>query len=315
MNDLFGRECHRASPSLSDKIRQAHEIIDEAVERHRPIAIFAGLSGGHDSLTVAHIAISHLGIDRCRALHINTGIGIEQTRQFVRDTCRNLGWNLLEKQTTESWEAFVLKHGFPGPAQHNRMYQRLKERVVRQVVREAKKGHDRHARVMFITGIRAEESVKRAGYNRVESRVDSQVWINPIYYFTGQDKYEYIALHNLPRNHVVDTLGMSGECLCGAYAHKGELDLVRLVCPTTADRIARLEERARQKGFPWGWEDSPPRAWLLEQEGQLPMFAPMCVGCTKYYDDSIAVDERSGEALSRVGPDEIVAPASQEERA
>jgi 3'-phosphoadenosine 5'-phosphosulfate sulfotransferase (PAPS reductase)/FAD synthetase len=268
--------------ALDQKIAQARRIIGDAIAEHNPVAIFAGLSGGHDSLTVAHLAIEHLGADRCRALHINTGIGIERTRVYVRQTCAALGWDLVERTTKESWEDFVYKHGFPGPAQHNRMYQRLKERVVREVVREAKEGAHRNARVMFITGIRAEESQRRAGYNRVVSKVSAQVWVNPIYYFTGQDKLEYMARYNLPRNPVVDMLGMSGECLCGAYAHKGEKELVRMICPKTADRIDRVEAECRAKGFPWGWEDpGPPRRWLLEREGQQTLFQPLCIGCEK----------------------------------
>jgi len=258
-------------PAMPDRLRseieRARRIADETIAEHRPVAVFAGFSGGHDSLVSTHFMMTTY--PGSRALHIDTGIGIEGTREYVRRTCRDFGWPLVERRTPESYEDFVLAHGFPGPKQHPRMYQRLKERVVEALVRESKAGHPRAARVMFVTGIRGDESRVRSGYRRAVSRVWSQVWVNPFYHATHDAFRAYRDHFGLPLNPVVLKLGMSGECLCGAFAHPGELCRVRAACPRTADYIEGLEQRVRARGFPWGYEDpGPPRWWMDLRRGQ-----------------------------------------------
>lgn len=266
----------------------AFEILRKSITEHDPVKIFACFSGGHDSLVSTHLTMSQA--DRYdvpfEVLHINTGIGLETTRRFARQTCEDFGWPLLELHAKDDcgqdYEEIVREHGFPGPAMHIRMYNRLKERCIELALRKAKEGYSRMRRALFVTGIRAEESQIRAGYNRVESKVKAQIWVNPCYRWTGQDCYDYQQRHDLPTNPVYDVIGMSGECLCGAYAHQGELDLVRMVEPETADRIERLNAETTEAGFPWDWEHpGPPKRWQLEKEGQQSLFRPLCAGCGK----------------------------------
>ncbi len=117
----------------------------------------------------------------------------------------------------------VLANGFPGPGFHKRMYQRLKERAIRLLVKQHKR--TRRGKVLIASGLRRDESVRRMGYrNREVNFVGCQMWVNPIFWWTKQDVYDYIKKHNLLRNPVAKILGMSGECLCGAFAHPGELE-------------------------------------------------------------------------------------------
>ena len=54
---------------------------------------------------------------------------------------------------------------------------------------------------------------------------------------------------------------MSGECLCGAYARPNELKEIELWFPETGKWLRDLERRVRAAGFPWGWDESPPKWW------------------------------------------------------
>ena len=48
---------------------------------------------------------------------------------------------------------------------------------------------------------------------------------------------------------------MSGECLCGAYAKRGELDEIALWYPDVAARIRDLERRVAANGLAYNrWE-------------------------------------------------------------
>lgn len=254
-------------------------ILREALA-YNPRAVFVGFSGGDDSLAVTHLMMNTI-TGGAQVLHINTGIGIEQTREFVRETCKKYAWPLLEVRAKEDcgqdYDELVMRWGFPGPAWHRLMYARLKDRCIEHVVRNSKK--HRRDKIMLVMGIRKDESQRRMRYTGREINFrGAQMWVNPLYHYDKAWFMHYIRQHALQRNPVAETLGMSGECLCGAFAHKGEKALVRIVCPSTADRIDRLETQVRAAGFDWGWEDRPPRKKKVEN---VKIFMPLCVGCEK----------------------------------
>ena len=261
--------------------REPADIVQEAIEKYAPVAYRVGFSGGRDSLAVTHWMMNN--VPGTEVFHCNTGIGIEKTREFVRETCKQYGWPLHEIRAKEDcgqdYAAAVVEHGFPGPGGHYMMYARLKERPIRLLVKRAKEGQSRRTKVLLATGIRHEESSRRTRYVGQEVHcLGGQLWVSPMYWWSAQQRDEYIAKHRLPSNPVSALLGMSGECLCGAFAHKGELSLVRLACPATADRIERLEKEVRAAGHDWGWEESPPKKKKIKDPGT---YRPLCVGCEK----------------------------------
>jgi 3'-phosphoadenosine 5'-phosphosulfate sulfotransferase (PAPS reductase)/FAD synthetase len=251
------------------------------------VALF---SGGHDSATATLIA-NESGADT--TLHINTGIGVEQTRDYVRATCSNRNWNLREYKATENtkadgtpdpqiYEDIVREHGFPGAPQHYAMYVQLKERQLARFERDIRATPVRP--VLYISGARSDESVRRMGNVKPEpQKKGRQVWLNAIHDFTKKDCSTCMAHCALHRNEVVDLIHKSGECLCGAFAEPGELSELEIWFPKEAKRIRDLEQELLPK-FPWGWEDHPP-AWYKEKnQGQMFMlgydeFQPLCHRC------------------------------------
>lgn len=260
-------------------------VIDEALRQHpRTIHVFGMFSGGDDSLTATLIASKHPRFTA--AVHINTGIGIEETREFVRSTCTAQGWPLLQYRAKEDagqdYEAMVTEHGFPGPAAHYQMYRRLKERCIRILTRQHKK--ERTDRIMLVTGCRSQESVRRMGHVEPMQREGARVWVNPIHDWSKRDCLDYIEAHSVPRNPVVEFMHMSGECLCGAYAHPGEIDEIALWYPKTAARIRELEAKVKAAGHPaCVWGQRPPKGshakGKRDSAGRIADKMPLCQGC------------------------------------
>lgn len=267
--------------TLLELMLTPREIVDRALTEHKPVAVRVGFSGGRDSLAVTHWMMTN--VPGCEVVHFNTGIGIERTRQYVRDTCKAQGWPLAEIRAKEDcgqdYDEIVKRSGFPGGARgHVWMYGLLKERSVREMCRRLQR--KRGDRVILATGVRHDESVRRMGYAGQEvTRRGREVWASPIYWWSADTRDAYNREHGLPVNEVSAMLGMSGECLCGAYAHKGEKALVRIVCPETAARIDRLEQEVLARGFTWGWDGRPPKGGHNPKQGR--MFMPLCVGCEK----------------------------------
>lgn len=284
----------------------ARRTLGSAIAEHRPNHIFSLFSGGHDSVSVTHFAASTLGNGLAGIVHINTGIGIPETRQYVRETCKSFGWNLLEYKATENtnakgepdpqvYEDLVVRLGFPGARTkangHGMMYARLKERQLRRLARDY--GASSKHPIMLIAGCRKEESTRRMGNTKAIDRQGRFVWVNPFLDMTALDCSEYMKREGIPRNPVKDRLHISGECLCGAFAKPGELSEIELWYPKTAAHIKRIEAKVREAGFPWGWEESPPAWWTNRQTakkaGQSDAFEEeaereiqyLCVGCTK----------------------------------
>lgn len=270
------------SDRLAALIADAHGVLDEAIGREileagRAVAgIVILFSGGNDSTTLAH-----LFRDRAtHAAHANTGIGIEATRQYVRDTCAAWELPLLEHHPRpgETYRDLVLGRvraknprsrtdgkpypgGFPGPAMHYFVYQRLKERALEQVRRDLVE-NPYQQRVIFLAGRRADESERRSGLaakGPIERR-GSTVWVSPLLNWTKADLNAYRRLNpDVPANEVSDALHMSGECLCGAFAHEGELDEIGFFFPAVAAEIRALEAEVLASGVAapeqckWGW--------------------------------------------------------------
>jgi 3'-phosphoadenosine 5'-phosphosulfate sulfotransferase (PAPS reductase)/FAD synthetase len=278
-------------------------------------------SGGQDSTAVAHMFHDTPGLVYA---HANTGIGIEETRQFVRDTVAGWGRELIEEypQAGREYHDLVLGkafatprpgsprydpakdkqpeqqiwQGFPGPAGHSLMYRSLKENAMKRVRARLLEGKKK-SRVIFITGIRQAESERRKSRPEV-AREGNTVWASPILHYTKPDLNDYYRAHlgtddPVPRNEITDLIHMSGECLCGAFAHQRELEEledwayrypgIRAV----VDQIHALEKAAAEQDPPivrckWGFA-----ARVAGENPALATVGPMCTTCEDNADSEI----------------------------
>lgn len=237
-----------------DREARVRHLIDQAHTIHNEGIALAGnrkvvgqcilFSGGNDSTVLAHLFRE----TATHAAHANTGIGIEATRQFVRDTCESWGLPLIEKHPPTSYRDLVIEQGFPGPAMHFKMYQRLKERALRQVRRDLVKD-GRNERVIFIAGRRRAESARRSDIPLHEVN-GSVIWTSPLALWTKPDMQTYrLMMGDVPVNRMSELVGMSGECLCGAFARPGELEMIREHSPETAAEIDTLQADVRAAGW------------------------------------------------------------------
>jgi len=201
---------------------------------------YALFSGGHDSLVSTHKAMND---DAEKVLHIDTGIGLPETQEFVKETCATHGWDLDIVSSDHDYEEIVLENQFPGPAVHIIMYAKLKERALRKVARR----HD--GKPIFITGVRRHESEARfRNLDEPTMEVSSWIWKANIHDFHDEDVEQYIEQHELRKSPVKTTYHHSGECLCGAFGNRAEeLTLLEAHYPDTAEYIKNLEERVQEK--------------------------------------------------------------------
>lgn len=240
---------------------QAHAIYEDGIATHargRELAASVILfSGGNDSTTLAHLFRSRA----THAAHANTTIGIEETREYVRETCAGWALPLVEELPDDTYEDLVLGRvtsregvpiwpgGFPGPGAHAIAYQRLKERALDKVRHTLGFANARDRFAVFIAGRRRQESERREDVPLHEAD-GTVVWISPLAMWTKPDLNTYRLSHDdVPTNPVTAKIHMSGECLCGAFAHPGELEELRYWYPATAAYLDDLGARARALGI------------------------------------------------------------------
>lgn len=303
---------------IEDMISAGRRIMEEAIEKYRPVAIFGGFSGGDDSIVATHFAVTQFG---AAVAHCNTLTGMETNRQHISRVVEKFGWKLVEKfavaqgppkhtrkyidgkrvnlpfdpstlptgqwqEGDTAYEEYCFNFGMPGPGQHARQYQRLKERSFNEIRREAKQGKHRNSTVVFVTGIRRDESSIRAGYKRSVSKVGGSVWVNPFYWHGAADFEAYRQEFGLPRNPVKPVVGISGDCLCGTMGEPGELDLAATLEPQRKYYIQGIEAKCESLGLPCKWATRPPQKGNTDDLqrslfGDGPTFQPACVGCLR----------------------------------
>lgn len=247
-----------------------------------PRVAFALFSGGNDSLCATHVAFS-LGIPNLTALHIDTGTGVPETRAHVEATCVRQGWPLKivsASDAKQSYVSMVLKWGFPGPGFHGRMYQRLKERPLRLAIKQARREcRRRRGKTFLFSGCRLDESIRRMGTTERMQKRGSWIWLAPIYDWSKERCEQYMDEQDLVPSPVVDKLGMSGECLCGAFASPGELRRIERCYPHVGARIRDLERQVFAAGHTWGWNDRPTKAQPACDT--VPVGQSLCHSCPK----------------------------------
>jgi DNA sulfur modification protein DndB len=243
--------------------------------------IYGLVSGGNDSS--ANLVVTSKHPNFSGVIHANTGIGLQSTRDHLQNVCDTLGLPLIEYHARENckadgspdpkrYEDLVRRIGFPTERFHTDMFSMLKERSFYRAARDVF-ATGLTQKVIFSTGLRLSESDRRYTninkYGIVSSR-GSIIYVNPIAHYEATDCFEVLKRHGLSRNPVKDLLGISGECLCGAYGSPAELEIATAIFPTdpTIVLLNQLNDELQEAGFPWGWGGSIPAHWGKTQRYQ-----------------------------------------------
>ena len=236
--------------------RTPEGIIRDCEELYDRRSFYSLSSGGKDSQTMTDWLAEH---DKLTAVvHIKTNVGLSMTTDFLKDFCRSRGYrlHLIEPQPKYIYSSFVLQYGFPGPAIHNMIMGVLKFKTMRDFILSADLKHG-----CLVSGVRKFESRRRFNNYREPINSDGAMWFAaPLFYYTNEQVYVEYTERKLPISPAYKTgLGTSGECMCGAFAGRGDKEIMRKIEPRLADYIEWLEDgvqkfgTARARKYPtWG---------------------------------------------------------------
>jgi len=276
---------------MDDLLKESREIYDEAVRDLNPTHTVIMFSGGDDSLTVLAVAKA-LDIKVDYILHGNTGTGLPETTEFVRQVAAKSGIPFIEADAGNSYEDYVLRKGFFGQGQsaHEYSYHVLKAAHFRKAISANIRQRKRDVRVLCLSGIRWEESENRAsiykdGTYNVDPAAKGNIWLRPIQGWTKKQCLSFLEDEKIERSPVSKCLGRSGECMCGTMQNAAARIEASMFSPDWGKWLDSLEKKVVSK-FPWRWGESIPKGWNAEKHGQgnlftgfAPDFQPACVGC------------------------------------
>jgi len=278
---------------IEQQLSKSKEIYQEAVEKFEPDAIIAMVSGGNDSAVAYHVA-KEIGADMSHIFHLNTGTGIQETTDFVRDYYGAEPPEYVEPSAGNAYEQYVKRKGFFGRGMiaHTYAYHILKAGPLKKAISKHIRKGKRGVKVLLLNGARASESGNRKinlpdVYNRDPSSKNN-IWVNIIHHWTKEDCNKYLERRDIKINPVTKKMCRSGECMCGTMQSQEDRIEASILYPEWGKWLDSLQEEVLKK-FPWEWGKEQPDWYKQLAHGQMGLygeheeyehqFQPMCVDC------------------------------------
>jgi len=138
-------------------------------------------------------------------VYLDTGTGLDANREYVEEFADAVG------AAVDAPDAGVLRgprrdRRLSGPAEHGRMYRKLKERQIGRLA-TLSGGRGNTSDLHLWTGVRRQESERRMANVTPEQDGPRWTWHAPIHDWSKQDCREYVDRFDLPQNDLWDDLG------------------------------------------------------------------------------------------------------------
>lgn len=253
------------------------------------------ISGGIDSVA-AYLLTRHALHDNYQKRpvmsYLDTRVGIPFNRFYVEALADHYDEQLITHRTHEKFEDRVAKRGKfndrddagpPGATQHPNVQNELKGRQ-RELLA------NRIPEILYVTGIRADESEDRAKYPKGEVSRGIR-YVKPVYELTKKQCAEIILRSDAPINPAWWWNHFS-DCGCMANGDPSELDKVEERFPEFAQRLREYEEAAQdalddELRSMLGWDGLSAEEKRARSQGQRQL--SLCRGgCTREREAPIA---------------------------
>lgn len=237
--------------SIAELLKDAVDNIERSILEYLPHHVYIAYSGGKDSAVLLDI-VSRLRPHNLRGIMaIDTGLSCDGWQGMINKHASSVGLPVTIA-TGKGWNWYaenVMAYGFGyTPNQHVVYYRMLKERAIHSHIAN----HTAKTRIMYLTGVRRAESIKRAD-TPLSMQYRRRITTNPLINWTDDAVSTYLDKIALWwANPYYNQVGSSGDCLCGWTCKNKASDIVRHN-PNIGEKIARLSDDAVSAGmWPYG---------------------------------------------------------------
>ena len=214
-------------------------IVDESLKIHGKEKFWVLCSGGKDSISLVDWISKKFPRQFEGVLHINTTMGIEAGRVWLKQYCKEKGWALKIQKPPFDVLEYIIKEkqmGFPNMWLHGFVMRLAKLDPMKAFLAKHDDG------VGLMSGVRAMESIRRMGnYDSPIDRNEGVFFIKPFFYQTTDQVMEYLVHNGLKKSPISEILGYSGECLDGCFAVPDQLATIGLLDYNLYKKIRDLE--------------------------------------------------------------------------
>jgi len=230
-----------------DKTWTKDDTIEHAINDYGRQEFYGLFSGGKDSVTACHWFANNYPELFKGILFIDTTVGLKETKEFVINYCKEQNWPLfIRKPPRMDYETWVKKYGFPTMRIHTIVMRRLKYEAMRGFIREDIRIDKAPC---LISGVRKKESQRRMKNVLGSVTKDGRLhFVAPLIDMSTEEVLDYVESNGLAISPVYSTLHLSGDCLCGCYAKKEELGLLKMFYPYMAEKLEKLEREVKESG-------------------------------------------------------------------
>lgn len=226
------------------------EIIEELITKYDKDRFYVLLSGGRDSVSVAHYIATNYPDYFAGVVFTNTGIASQVTRKFVLEYVRDeLGYPLEMTWARKRYYDIVMEHGFPSAGNHRIVMGYLKFHAWYYHIKEKWKQGEK---ACYISGVRKKESDirnKRRVFTKKPIDVNAlMTFCKPFLYKNGSQLIEYKIKNGLKQTPAYDYFGKSGECWCGCFYNDWELKMIEKHDPFLFSTIKWMEDQLQKHG-------------------------------------------------------------------
>jgi hypothetical protein len=281
-----------------EKLRWSAELADRVKKDFDPYATIVAYTSGGDSNVALKLATMFFNVDA--AFTCDTTIGaIETMMNCEKVATRHYGLKYISEapryggisDNKNTYFEVVKRNGFPGKTStaHSWMYKWLKAHTIEHICSLFRQ-RKRNRKIIIICGARRHESVRRMGTSQDITIMDSNVFVNICNDWTDSEMYAFSDDFNLQnlRSPISIGMGISGECFCGSYSSKGELNEIKYHSPSTFKKIMDITKFLNEETqFLWDWESGPVTqrdAKKAEKqklkESQITLFNPNMLFCS-----------------------------------
>lgn len=291
-----------------DKLNWSKELAERIKKDYDPYAVVVGLTTGSDSNVALKLATMFFDVNA--AFTCDTTISAIETLENCERVSKDVyGLKHIVRQPSyggksqnkDTYFEIVKQHGFPGKTKtaHNWMYRWLKDHTVNSIMASIRK-RKRNRNIVIISGARRHESKRRMGSSKdvtIQNNNKSNIWVNICNEWTDSEVSAFARDFGIDqyRSPISKIMGMSGECFCGCYSSKGELNELKIASPSTYEKIDYIYNwMINNTDMDWDWESGPTDYFMAKKRGQMLFFDKpesqmiMCSTCmnnTNYKDN------------------------------
>lgn len=223
------------------------QLIEMAIKQYNSNKFIMLYSGGNDSTATLHAVLkAQKELDKkidIKLMYWNTTMNLDENKEFVYHTSNKYGLELIELKPESHFrpESLYDRFGFLGVGGHKMALGFLKWFGFRKFARENKTEN-----LIYVSGRRLLESDARTKMisNKDLDRPEPNMnFVSPLFYLDNPQRDKYLSKYNLYSSPCYETVHTDGNCQCGCYSQKDELDMMYIFHKPMFEYIHKLEDK------------------------------------------------------------------------